>query len=177
MTGNAFSTHIKVVIGESLIASSAATLSVLTFEVPIWTMFVGWISFFTRGLNLRQGIVNLACVLIGVMLGIAAAHAQATLTPYLGTYAISAVVFAITIIALSLAKAPAVNNLPAVFLGLVAYFALHQPPSMSTFGMLTLATTLGAIAAFLAHSLQNHIRHNASHSRHGEPKWHAAKTK
>jgi len=177
MTGKAFSSHIKVVIGESVIASSAATLSVLAFEIPVWAMFVGWISFFTRGLNLQQGIINVACVLIGVMLGIAAAHGLAALTPYLDTYAISAVVFAITIIALSLAKAPAVNNLPAIFLGLVAYFALHQPPSMATFGTLTLATTLGAIAAFLAHSLQNHIRHNATHSPAGEPKWHAAKTK
>jgi hypothetical protein len=177
MTSNAFSTHVKVVIGESVIASSAATLSIVAFEIPVWAMFVGWISFFTRGLNLRQGIINLACVLIGVVLGIGAAHAMAALTPYLGSYAISAVVFAITIIALSLAKAPVVNNLPAVFLGLVAYFALHQPPSLGTFGMLTLATALGTTAAFLAHSLQNHVRHNASHSLLGESKWHAAKTK
>jgi len=168
MTGNAFSTHIKTVIGESVIASSAATLSVVAFEIPVWAMFVGWISFFTRGLSLRQGIINLACVLIGIVLGIGAAHAMAALAPYLGSYAMSAVVFAITIIALLLVKAPVVNNLPAVFLGLVAYFALHQPPSMGTFGTLTLATALGATAAFLAHSLQQHGQHRTAHSLHGE---------
>lgn len=106
MANNALSDHLKIVIGESVIASSAATLSVMAFEVPVWAMFVGWISFFTRGLNLKQGVINLACVLIGVALGIAAAQVMAVLTPVLGSYAISAVVFAVTVIALSLAKRP-----------------------------------------------------------------------
>lgn len=42
-----------------VIASLAATLSVVTFDVPVWAMFVGWISSFTRGLNLKQGAINL----------------------------------------------------------------------------------------------------------------------
>ncbi|SDA78834.1 Protein of unknown function [Pseudomonas sp. NFACC15-1] len=163
MANNAFFTHLKVVVGESVIASSAATLSVMALEVPVWAMFVGWISFFTRGLNLKQGAINLACVLIGIVLGIGAAHAMAALTPVLGGYAISAVVFAITVIALSLAKAPVFNNLLGFFLGLVAYFASHQPPSLTTFGMLALAGTLGATAALLAHSLQKRVRQGAGH--------------
>lgn len=162
MANSAFSTHMKVVIGESVIASSAATLSVLAFEVPVWAMFVGWISFFTRGLNLKQGAINLTCVLMGAALGIAAAHAMAVLTPILSSYAISAVVFAITVIALSLAKAPVFNNLLGLFLGLVAYFASHQPPSLTTFGMLGIAATLGATAAFLAHTLQKRVQQNAA---------------
>ncbi|NYT84306.1 DUF1097 domain-containing protein [Pollutimonas harenae] len=157
MADNNFSTHLKVVLGESVIASSAATLSVVAFEVPVWAMFVGWISYFTRGLNLKQGVINLTCVFIGVTLGIAATHVVVALTPMLGGYAISAVVFAITVLALSLAKAPVFNNLLGFFLGLVAYFASHQPPSITTFGMLALAATLGATAAFLAHALQKSI--------------------
>lgn len=158
---NSFSTHLKVVIGESIVASSVATISVLVFDLPIWAMFIGWISFFTRGLNLKQGTINLACVLIGVTLGIAAAHAMAALTPLLGSYAISAVVFAITGVALSLVKAPVFNNLLGFFLGLVAYFASHEPPSMATFGMLALSATLGTAAAYLAHALQRRIRHHS----------------
>ena len=163
MASHSFFTYVKVVVGESLIASSAATLSVMAFDVPVWAMFVGWISFFTRGLNLKQGAINLACVLIGVTLGIGAAHTMSALSPHWGSYAISAVVFAITIIALSLAKAPVLNNPLGFFLGLVAYFALHRPPSMATFGILALATTLGATAAFLAHALQKHIQRSAAH--------------
>lgn len=155
--------HMKVVVGESVIASSAATLSVMALEVPVWAMFVGWISFFTRGLNLRQGAINLACVMIGVLLGMGAAHFMAALAPWLGSYAITAVVFAITIIVLSLGRAPVFNNLLGIFLGLVAYFASHQPASLSAFGMLATAATLGAVAAYLAHALQKRIHHGAAH--------------
>ncbi|MBO1110458.1 DUF1097 domain-containing protein [Bordetella petrii] len=161
MANHPASTHLKVVIGEAVIASSAATLSTVALEVPVWAMFVGWISFFTRGLNLKQGMINLACVLIGLALGTGAAHVMAVLTPVLGDYAISAVVFIITGAALSLARAPVFNNLLGCFLGLVAYFAYHQPPSVSKLAVLAMATTLGATAAFLAHALQARIRQRA----------------
>ena len=161
MPRNFFSPYLKVVVGESMVASSAATLSALVLEVPIWAMFVGWIAYFTRGLTLRDGAINLVCVLMGIVLGIGAAHALSLLAPHLGAFAISAVVFAITVIALSLAKAPVVNNLLGFFLGLVAYFASHLPPSLSTFAELAIAAAVGAIAAFLAHALQKRVQRNA----------------
>ncbi len=162
MSRNAFATNAKVILGESVVASSAATISVMLLDVPVWAMFVGWISFFTRGLTLRQGLINFACLLMGVTLGIGAAHALAALTPHLGAYAITGVVFAITIIALSLAKAPVFNNLLCFFLGLVAYFAFHQPPTLTTFATLSLAAAVGVAAAFLAHSLQKLIQRRAA---------------
>lgn len=69
MSANPWGKHLKIVLGESVVASSAATFSVMALELPVWAMFVGWIAFFTRGLNLRSGLVNLACVLIGLALG------------------------------------------------------------------------------------------------------------
>lgn len=156
-------THMKVVCGEAVIASSAATIGSVALEVPVWAMFVGWISYFTRGLNGKQGVINLIRVVMGVALGIGAAHALAVLTPHLGDYAISAVVLVVTGIALSLAKVPVFNNLLGYFLGLVAYFASHQPPALSSFAMLAMAATLGAIAAFLAHGLQKRVVLGASH--------------
>ena len=101
--------------------------------------------------------------MIGVLLGMGAAHATAALTPLLGGYAITAVVFAITSIVLCLARAPVFNNLLGIFLGLVAYFASHPPASPSTFGMLATAATLGAVAAYLAHALQKRIHQGAAH--------------
>ncbi|WP_421684112.1 DUF1097 domain-containing protein [Stutzerimonas urumqiensis] len=152
------STRLKAVTIESVIASTAATLCVVVFEVPVWAMFVGWISYFTRGLNLKQGAVNLVCVLIGLVLGISAAYCMAMLTPLLGDYAISAVVFAITVITLSMGKVRVFNNLLGFFLGLVTYFASHQPPSLEAFGMLALAATMGAVAALGAHTAQKRIQ-------------------
>ncbi|WP_034912165.1 DUF1097 domain-containing protein [Erwinia sp. 9145] len=157
MVNNGWGKHLRIVLGESFVASSAATIGTLVFEVPVWAMFIGWIAFFTRGLNLRSGLVNLACVLIGLLLGIAAANALPVLGPLLGAYAISVVVVVITAIALSLARAPVFNNLLAFFLGLVAWFAAHLPPSPGALFDLGLAATLGTLAGFLAHAWQRHV--------------------
>ncbi len=105
-------------------------------------------------------------MLIGVALGIGAAIAMAALTPLLGSYTLSAVVFAITGVALSLARAPAFNNLLGFFLGLVAYFASHQPPSLGAFTMLATAATLGTMAAFIAHSWQQRIQRGTAVAAH-----------
>jgi len=157
MSANPWGKHLKIVLGESVVASSAATFSVMALELPVWAMFVGWIAFFTRGLNLRSGLVNLACVLIGLALGIGAAHLLAALDPLLGAYAITAVVTVITAIALSLARVPVFNNLLGFFLGLVAYFAAHQPPTLGTFASLGLAAAIGTTAGFLAHAWQHRV--------------------
>lgn len=157
MVSNAFSRYLKIVLGESVVASSAATVSTLLLELPVWAMFIGWIAFFTRGLNWRSGLVNLSCVLIGLLLGIGAAHALGALNPLFGTYAISVVVVVVTGIALSLARAPVFNNLLGFFLGLVAYFASHLPPSPATLLTLGLAVAIGTAAGFLAHAWQHYI--------------------
>jgi len=156
---------LQIVLGESLIASAAATASAMLFEVPVWAMFVGWISYFTRGLTARQGLVNLACVLIGLALGIGAAHGLAALSPLLGEFALSVVVCVVTVAALSMARAPVFNNLLGFFLGLVAYFASHQPPTLAAWSGLALAAAIGALAAFLAHALQQQVLRRAGAAR------------
>ncbi|AFT71049.1 hypothetical protein B5T_02781 [Alloalcanivorax dieselolei B5] len=138
-------------------ASLAATFSALALELPIWAMFIGWIAFFTRGLNLKAGLINLGCVLMGLVLGIGAAHLQGALGPHLGAYAISAVVLAITAVALSLARVPVFNNLLGFFLGLVSYFASHLPPTLGSFASLGVAAAIGATAGFLAHTWAHRV--------------------
>ena len=146
-------TRLTITIGESLIAAMAATLSALVLDVPVWAMFIGWISYFSRGLTLRHGLVNLACVLAGIALGIGAGASMQALSPQLGAATLALVVFAVALVVLSLRHLPAFNNLLGFFLGLVAYFASHQPPAWVTFAELGLATGVGTAAAFLAASL------------------------
>lgn len=144
----------KITLGESVVATCAATISALVLEVPVWAMFVGWISYFTRGVNLRQGLVNLVCVFIGLGLGIAAGAATHALTPHLGPVALTAVVFAMSLVVLSLRHLPVFNNLLGFFLGLVAFFASHQPPSWVVFADLAMAAAVGTTAAWIAVLLQ-----------------------
>lgn len=51
--------HLQIVVGESVVASSAATLSAVAQELPVWAMFIGSIAFFTRGVNFKTGLVDL----------------------------------------------------------------------------------------------------------------------
>ena len=161
MRREAVATQLKATLGEAVVASLAATLSALVLEVPVWAMFVGWISYFSRGVNLRQGVVNLACVLVGIGMGIAAGAAMHALTPLLGPFTLTAVVFAVAMVALSLRHMPVFNNLVGVFLGLVAYFASHQPPSWGVFAELGLAAAVGAGAACIASALHQHAHRAA----------------
>lgn len=144
--------HLQIVAGESVVASLAATFSVLVLGLPVWAMSIGWIAFFTRGVNFKAGLVNMGCVLIGLALGVGATHLQGALGPYLDAYAISAVVLAITAAALSLARLRVFNNLLGFFLGLVLYFASHLPPTLGSFTSLSLAAAIGVAAGFLAHA-------------------------
>ncbi|HBK45469.1 MAG TPA: DUF1097 domain-containing protein [Xanthomonadaceae bacterium] len=161
-TDRSWGRHLQVVAGESVVASSAATFSALALELPIWAMFIGWIALFTRGVNFKAGLVNLGCVLIGLALGIGAAHLQGALGPHLGAYAITAVVLAITAAALSLARLPVFNNLLGFFLGLVSYFASHLPPTLGSFASLGLAAVIGIAAGFLARAWAHRV--NAARS-------------
>ena len=164
MPREAVATQLKITFGESVVASLAATLSALVLDVPVWAMFVGWFSYFTRGVNLRQGVVNLSCVLVGLGVGIAAGATIKALTPHLGAVTLTLVVFAVAMVVLSLRHVPVVNNLLGFFLGLVAYFASHQPPSWAVFAELGLAAGVGAGAASIA-SLLHRRRHRAAPTR------------
>lgn len=152
--------NLKITVVESVITALAASAAVLS-ELPIWAMFVGWIAYFTRGLDLRHGLINLGCVMIGLCLGIGAASVLGSLgrPPGLGEQA--AVVFGVALIVLSLRFLPVFNNLLGFFLGLVAWFAAHLPPGAA--GLMTLAgaATLGSLAGWIAHSLQRRLAHPA----------------
>jgi hypothetical protein len=154
--------QLKVTLAESTVAALAATVSAMVFEVPVWAMFVGWIGYFTRGLTLGQGAINFACVLVGIVVGLAAGMATQVLTPQLGMFTLPVVVFAVATVVLSLRQLPVLNNLLCFFLGLVAYFASHLPPAWTAFAELGIAAGLGTVAAHLASLLHRRARRTAA---------------
>ncbi|MBN6152360.1 DUF1097 domain-containing protein [Xanthomonas sp. AmX2] len=147
---------------ESAVAATAAALAALVLEVPVWAMFIGWIAYFTRAPSLRQGAVNFACVLGGLLLGIAASLAIAALAPLLGAATLPLVVFVVSLLVLSMARVPVFNNLLGFFLGLVSWFAAHQPPSVALFAELALAALLGSTAGWIAAGLHRRAARGAA---------------
>lgn len=139
----------------TLVAALAAALAAATslaLSLPVWAMFIGWIAFFTRGLTIRGAIENLACVGIGLAVGVIASRTIAGLAPVIGPgLALPAVVFGVALVVVSLRGLPILNNLLGYFLGLVAWFAAHLEPSLESFAHLFTASTIGSAAGLLSH--------------------------
>ncbi len=144
----------KAILGVSVAAALAATISSLVLDVPVWATFIGWIAFFTRGISARDGAINLACLLIGLLIGIVAGIVGPALTPYLGASTITLVVLIATFLLLTLGLLPVINNVLAFFMGLVCYFASHLPPALDSFIELGTALTLGVLGGLLASQAQ-----------------------
>ena len=135
----------------AVIASFAAAAS-LALSLPVWAMFVGWIAFFSRGQTIRSAVENLCCVWLGLCIGAVASVCIARLAPVSGTgLALPTVVFAVALIVVSLRGLPVLNHLLGYFLGLVAWFAAHLPPSLSGLVLLASACAIGSMAAWLSH--------------------------
>ncbi|SEF27002.1 DUF1097 domain-containing protein [Variovorax sp. NFACC27] len=143
-------------LAAAVVAAAASALA-LVLELPVWAMFVGWVAFYTRGVTARDGVFNLVCVGLGVLIGKAAALAIGALGPVVGAMALPLVVLVVALVVVSLRGVPRLNNLLCYFLGLIAFFAIHQPPSLSLFGTLAGAAALGSVAAWTAHALQRRV--------------------
>jgi hypothetical protein len=151
----------------TVIASTMACIGsvvALFFLLPVWTMFIGWIAFFSRGLTFRFAIENLSCLVIGLVLGCIASIAIHSLVPIIGiTVALPAVVFGIAIVVVSLRGLPILNNLVCYFLGLVTWFGAHLEPEVSNIMLLSYSGTIGSIAGYIAHKLPQVLTKSVHH--------------
>lgn len=139
------------------VTAAAASAFSLVFGLPVWAMFVGWVAFFTRGMTARDGAVNLVCVWLGVVIGIAAATAIGLLSPALGMFAVPTAVFAVAMVVVSLRVVRSINNLLCYFLGLIAFFAARMEPTLDSLVYLGSASALGSTAGWLSMKLQERL--------------------
>lgn len=144
---------LKITATEAVAAALAAGVAV-SFELPIWAMFLGWNAYFTRGAGLKSGALNLGCVLIGLGIGMSAHALLSSLSNHPSLAATMASVFAVTWVVLSLRFLPRFNNVPAFFLGLVSFFASRLEPGWSALFVLGGATLLGTAAGWLTSAVQ-----------------------
>ena len=147
----AFTAFSAIAAGVAALASSAC----VALDLPIWAMFIGWVAYYTRGANARDGVWNFVCVLGGIAIGIGTALALGVLGPMLGTWAPPLAVLILAMAVVSLRGLPQVNNLLCYFLGLIALFASNREPSPATLLALGTAVAIGSLGAWLSHSLQH----------------------
>ena len=139
----------------TVVAAATAALAAagsMALSLPVWAMFVGWIAFFTRGLNTRSTFENLACVGLGMSMGVIAALSIPQLASVTGPgLALPATVFVVALVVVALRGLPILNNLLGYFLGLVAWFAAHSEPSLESLLQLFGASMIGSAAGWVSH--------------------------
>lgn len=140
----------------ALVAAIAAYFCAL-FDLPIWVMWVGWVATHTRGHTLTDSAISLFCLVVGVAIGMVTGLTHQFLLSGLSGFALPLAVFLAASVVISLRSLPHINNIPAYFLGMVCFFALHQEPSLSVFTILAGTATIGALASVCARFLQSKI--------------------
>jgi hypothetical protein len=146
----AFTSFSAIAAGVAAVASWAS----LALGLPIWAMFIGWVAYYTRGANARDGAWNFACVLGGIAIGIGSALALGEIGPMLGTLALPSVVFVVAGGVVSLRSLPPLDNLLCYFLGMIAFFAAGREPSLAALLALGTVVAIGSLGAWLSQLLQ-----------------------
>ena len=145
--------QLKITLSEAVAAALAAGVAI-ALGLPIWSMFLGWNAYFTRGSGLKSGLVNFGCVVIGLSVGMTAQYLFSALSQHPGLAEQMASVFAVTWVVLSLRFLPKFNNVPGFFLGLIAFFASRLAPGWSALIELGGAALLGTVAGFATSAAQ-----------------------
>jgi len=145
--------QLKITLSEAVAAALAAGVAIC-LGLPIWSMFLGWNAYFTRGTGLKSGLVNFGCVVIGLSVGMLAQYVFSSLSEHPGLAEQMASVFAVTWVVLSLRFLPKFNNVPGFFLGLIAFFASRLAPGWPALTELGGAALLGTAAGFATSAAQ-----------------------
>lgn len=140
----------------AIVASLAAMLA-SSLGLPVWAMFVGWVAFFTGSHSPKGALMSYSCMAIGIALGNLAVTAVGILYPQIDYLAFGPVVLIVATLVVSLRTAKYLNNIPAYFLGLIAFFAAHLPVGLETSLLLWAVAAVGTTAALIAHVIQRQL--------------------
>jgi hypothetical protein len=137
-----------IVVSVGVVAAVASVVTV-GLSLKLWTMFIGWICFGTGGGNLRRGATAIACLVIGVLLGIGSALVLGTIAPVVGQWALPIVIFGLAVIAMLSLLTPPLDCIPGYFLGMTAFFASGLTPGLPALAAIVPAALIGGLAAAL----------------------------
>ncbi len=151
-----------VATGVAAATAALAAAGSMTLSLPVWAMFIGWIAFFTRVHSTRTAFENLACVGLGMLIGVLASISIPQLAAIVGPgLGLPIVVFLVALVVVPLRGLPVLNNLLGYFLGLVAWFAAHPEPSLESVVQLFAASVVGSFAGWASHNLPARILQRA----------------
>lgn len=143
----------KNVLGPAVVALVAAVSSVLCarLQIPVWTMFIGWIAFVAGGMSSKTALPTFVCAILGVVLGLIGATIIAQASASIGSdLALLVGVFIIVLAALLAQGLPFANLVICYFIGMTTFFASGLPVTLSTALLLTAGLFAGVVSGLTA---------------------------
>lgn len=158
----------KNTLGLAVVALVAAVSSVICarLQVPVWTMFIGWIAFVAGGMSSKTAPPTYACAVGGVLLGFLGAFIIGNATAALGSdVALLLGVFVIVFAALLAQGLPFANLVICYFIGMTTFFASNLPPQLSTLLLLGAGLLAGVVSGLVAVTISGRITRAAAPAR------------
>ena len=133
----------------SLLAAIASAVCA-ALSVKLWAMFIGWNCFSLGAGSTARGASAFACLLGGIVLGMASVPAIEGLTPLMGAFALPVAVFLLVVIAMLSLLMPPFDSPSGYFLGMLAYYASGQAPGVAALISIGSAALIGAVIGWLS---------------------------
>lgn len=141
------------ILALAVVALIAAVSSVICahLDIPVWTMFIGWIAFVAGGMSLKSAAPSYVSTLFGVALGFVGAVIIGKGSAIIGgDPALLLGVFIIVFAALLGQWMPFANLVVCYFIGMTTFFASGLPPEVSTAVLLLSGLFVGVASGLLA---------------------------
>lgn len=158
----------KNTIGLAVVALVAAVSSVICarLQVPVWTMFIGWIAFVAGGMSSKTALPTFVCAVLGVLLGLLGAFIIGNGTAALGgDVALLVGVFVIVFAALLAQGLPFANLVICYFIGMTTFFASNLPLQFSTALLLAAGLFAGVVSGLVAVTISARITRAGAEAR------------
>jgi hypothetical protein len=158
----------KGILSLAAVALIAAISSVICarLEIPVWTMFIGWIAFVAGGMSSKTAAPAFVCAILGVVLGFIGtfviSNGVAAIGPEL---ALLVGVFIIVFAALLAQHLPFANLVICYFIGMTTYFASGLAPGLASVLVLGSGLFVGIASGLLAVSLSGWMMRESTESR------------
>jgi hypothetical protein len=155
----------KNIIALALIALVAAVSSVICahIQVPVWTMFIGWIAFVAGGMSAKTAAPTFVCAILGVILGFIGAAIIGGGAAGMGAdLALLVGVFVIVFAALLGQYLPFASLVICYFIGMTTFFASGLAPGMAAMIVLGGGLLIGILSGLGAVTLSGFITRGAS---------------
>jgi hypothetical protein len=143
----------KNVLGLAVVALVAAISSVICarLEIPVWTMFIGWIAFVAGGMAAKTAAPTFVSSILGVVLGFIGTAIISNAAGAIGAdIALLLGVFIIVFSALLAQYLPFAHLVVCYFIGMTTYFASGLPPETSTGIVLSSGLLAGIVSGLFA---------------------------